>query len=92
MKAVTAIAVFLSLALKGCEAACETTNSTTTTVSTKTTTSPYVTMSPAALGLQQARPYIEALIADNERLAPLFVRMGFHDCITICDGKLTRWF
>lgn len=38
--------------------------------------------------LQRARPFIEDLIADNPRLVPLFVRMGFHDCITVCDGML----
>jgi hypothetical protein len=37
--------------------------------------------------LQQARPVIEDLIAENGRLIPLFIRLGFHDCITVCDGS-----
>jgi len=39
--------------------------------------------------LAQAREAIVALVQSNARLSPEFLRMGFHDCITVCDGEST---
>lgn len=40
----------------------------------------------AHMGLSQARDVIAQMVQANNRLTPLFLRMGFHDCITVCDG------
>jgi hypothetical protein len=37
--------------------------------------------------LTQARAAIVSLVQANARLTPEFIRMGFHDCINVCDGK-----
>jgi hypothetical protein len=37
--------------------------------------------------LTQARAVIAGLVQSNARLTPEFIRMGFHDCIHVCDGK-----
>jgi len=39
--------------------------------------------------LAQAQAAIVALVQNNARLSPEFLRMGFHDCITVCDGEST---
>jgi hypothetical protein len=36
--------------------------------------------------INSARSEIEGLIRNDKRLAPQFLRMGFHDCIGGCDG------
>jgi len=33
-----------------------------------------------------ARAQLESMIDQNHRLSPMFVRLGFHDCIGGCDG------
>jgi hypothetical protein len=41
----------------------------------------------AANILSQAGAVITALVKNNSRLTPEFLRMGFHDCVGGCDGK-----
>jgi hypothetical protein len=36
--------------------------------------------------LTQARAVIAAMVQATPRLTPQFLRMGFHDCIEMCDG------
>lgn len=38
--------------------------------------------------MTQARAVIAGLVQANPRLTPEFIRMGFHDCIHVCDGAL----
>jgi hypothetical protein len=45
----------------------------------------WVSTSPAGYAAQ-ARSAIAALIVSDPFLAPKFVRLGFHDCVGICDG------
>jgi hypothetical protein len=48
----------------------------------------YPTNAAALKILQQAAVNITALVKANSRLTPQFIRMGFHDCVGGCDGKL----
>ena len=49
------------------------------------TADPDFTTAPA-IALANARTMLEAMIRQNDRLSPLFVRLGFHDCVGGCDG------
>ena len=42
--------------------------------------------------INSAKTEIEGLIRNDKRLAPQFLRLGFHDCIGGCDGMFVFYY